>query len=80
MEDGVPKVKVVDGEPVYTLQPYNYREYSWRDATPSEDNEDFWTYTFHDLRNYDAYGRKISYYATVGSLTEIDKVDYLAPQ
>lgn len=59
---------------------HSFLEYKWSGTNNEKKTEDWWRYTFPSLPEYDQYGNRITYYATLNSHANTDILDYLDPQ
>ena len=58
----------------------DFVEYLWSGKNNEKKTEDWWRYTFSGLDEYDEYGNKIYYYATIQTHANREILDYIAPQ
>ena len=58
----------------------DFVEYLWSGKNNEKKTEDWWRYTFSGLDEYDEYGNKIYYYATIHTHANREILDYIAPQ
>ena len=58
----------------------DFVEYLWSGKNNEKKTEDWWRYTFSGLDEYDEYGNKIHYYATIQTHANCEILDYIAPQ